>query len=173
MTRGEEDKAMHPDQGKFRGVEPSGSAPEEAAEGQAGGAPAADVGPVGRTPATAREQDAGVSGGTGATGATALDRGEVTPPRGGAVGPGGEVTPPRGEAVGPGGEDEFAVPGDEVVPELEDLGKTSPGGDGTDRSVGRDTARGDLAGTPTGDLGGADSEDIHQARITGARDDQR
>jgi hypothetical protein len=150
---------MHPDQGTFRGTEPSGSAPEEAAEGQAGGAPAADVGPGGRTPATAREQDAGVSGGTGATGATALDRGEVTPPGGG--------------TARPGGEDEFAVPGEEVVPELEDLGETSPGGDGTDRSVGRDTARGDLAGTATGDLGGADSEDVHQARITGARDDQR
>jgi hypothetical protein len=145
---------MHPDQGKFRGVEPSGSAPEEAGEGQVGGAPAADVGPVGRTPDTAREQDAGVSGGTGATGATALDRGEVAPP-----GDPGMTRSPN-------------VADEELDPGLEDVGETSPGADGTDRSVGRDTVRGDLAGTPTGDLGGADPEDVHEARTTGAHEDQ-
>ncbi|MCW2568063.1 MAG: hypothetical protein JWN54_2160, partial [Mycobacterium sp.] len=63
---------MHSDEGKLHSGRPSGAADEAAAEGQVGGAPAADVGPVGRTPETTREQDAGVSGGTGATGATAL-----------------------------------------------------------------------------------------------------
>jgi hypothetical protein len=115
---------------------------------------------VGRTPDTAREQDAGVSGGTGATGATALDGS-------------GEGSRGRGATREPDDDaDDVAVPGEEVAGDLEDVGETSPGGDGTDRSVGRDTARGDLAGTPTGDLGGADSADVHEARTTGAHEDQ-
>jgi hypothetical protein len=152
---------MHPDQGKLRSGEVSGSAPDEAGQGQAGGAPAADVGPVGRTPDTAREQDAGVSGGTGATGATALDR---------ATSAGGHET-----AEPLPGTDDPLMPGeggDDAAEEVEDVGVTSPGGDGTDREFGRDTARGDLVGTATGDLGGADPEDLHEARTTGAHEDQ-
>jgi hypothetical protein len=148
---------MHPDQGKLHTGRPSGSADEKVAEGQVGGAPAADVGPVGRDPRTAAEQDAGVSGGTGATGATPLDGADARR----AADDGG--TRPRAVA------DEGPIPDPE---DAEDVGMTSPGGDGTDRSVGRDTARGDLVGTATGDLGGADSEDIREARETGAHEDQ-
>jgi hypothetical protein len=153
---------MHRDHGKLHSDRPSGpaaGADDEAAEGQVGGAPAADVGPVGRTADTTREQDAGVSGGTGATGATALDG--ATADRGTPGGAGAAGTT-RG-----GGEGATAAP-----EEAEDVGVTSPGSDGTDRSLGRDTARGDLVGTATGDLGGADSEDIRQARETGAHEDQ-
>ena len=152
---------MHSDEGKLHSGRPSGAADEAAAEGQVAGAPAADVGPVGRTPETTREQDAGVSGGTGATGATALDAAATDRSRGAAGG--GAVTDGDVAAA------DTDPPGPEDV---EDVGVTSPGADGTDRSLGRDTARGDLAGTATGDLGGADSEDIREARETGAHEDQ-
>jgi hypothetical protein len=71
-----------------------------------------------------------------------------------------------GNGIG-GGEDSTAGPVD-----TEDVGVTSPGADGSDRAVGRDTVRGDLAGTATGDLGGAEGEDVHEARTTGAHEDQ-
>jgi hypothetical protein len=151
---------MHPDEGKLHTGRPSGPVDEAAAEDQVGGAPAADVGPVGRTVATTRDQDAGVSGGTGATGATALDAGATDRRRSGADGDVTDAVPPEARADPP-------PPAD-----LDDVGVTSPGADGTDRSVGRDTARGDLVGTATGDLGGADSEDIREARETGAHEDQ-
>ena len=155
---------MHPDQGKLRSGEPSGSAPDEAGAGQSGGAPAADVELGGRTSDTAQEQDAGVSGGTGATGATVLD---------GATSAGRRDAGATAEPVA--GTGDPLMPGEGgagAAEELEDVGVTSPGGDGTDREYGRDTARGDLAGTATGDLGGAGSEDIHEARTTGSHEDQ-
>lgn len=69
----------------------------------------------------------------------------------------------------PGDPAEDMLAGD---PLLDEVGETSPGVEAAVDPQAEQTARVAMAGTSTGDLGGADAFDVAQARELGSHEDQ-